>query len=154
MKTSKPLSGFSLIEILLVISTLAILSTSTFIWFAGYQRQTEVSSAAKKIISSLRDAQSRSISGKDFKKWGVLFEDTNNKFILFSDNEGVMEITEEFFLSSFITLESNFTAGCDKIIFEKNKGSTTQDCLIRVSDAGNETSFIEITITSFGLISF
>ena len=153
MKTSKSYHGFSLIEILLVISIISIISASAFTWFSSYQRQTEIESASRIITSSLRDAQSRSTSGKDFKKWGVSFEDSNNKFILFRDNSGVMEAREENFLSSFVSIKSDFTPGCNKIIFDNINGSTSQNCTIRISDKSNNSNFVDITVTSFGLIS-
>lgn len=156
MKTSKFCLGFSLIEILLVISILAIISTSVFIWFSNYQRQAEIESASKMIISSLRDAQSRSISGKDFKKWGIFFDDTNNKFILFRDEGGYAGATikEETYLSSYVEFDSNsLSDGCNEIIFEKINGDTAQNCAIKIIDKSNGANFIGITITSSGLIS-
>ncbi len=155
MKTSKSYSGFSLIEILLVISILAIISTSVFIWFSSYQRQTEIESASKMIISSLRDAQSRSISGKDFMKWGIFFDDTNNKFILFRDEGGYAgaSVKEETYLSSYVEFDSNsLSDGCNEIIFEKINGATAQNCAIKIIDKSDDSNFIGITITGSGLI--
>jgi len=153
MKILKSSCGFSLIEILLVISILAILSTSSFAWFSNYQRQTEIKSVSNIIVSSLRDAQSRSISGKDFMRWGIFFDDANNKLILFRDNSGIMEANEESFLSTYITLKSDINPGCDKIIFEKINGSTIKNCTIRIFDKSNDSNFVDITVTNSGLIS-
>lgn len=156
MKISKSYSGFSLIEILLVVSILAIISTSAFIWFSNYQRQTEIESASKMIISSLRDAQSRSISGKDFMKWGIFFDGTGNKFILFRDEGGYAGATikEETYLSSYVEFDSaSLSGGCNEIIFEKINGATAQNCTIKIIDKSDNANFSGITITSSGLIS-
>lgn len=155
MKTFKSYSGFSLIEILLVISILAIISTSVFIWFSNYQRQTEIESASKMIIGSLRDAQSRSISGKDFMGWGIFFDDTNNKFILFRDEGGYAgaSVKEETYLSSYVEFDGNsLSGGCNEIIFEKISGAAAQNCAIKIVDKSNSSNFIDITITGSGLI--
>ena len=149
--------GFSLIEIIISISILAIISSSAFVWFVSYQRQTELDSVSKIIISVLRDAQSRSTSGTDNKKWGVLFDNSNNKLILFRD-EGfgyaTATIKEENYLSQFIKIdESSLAEGCNEIIFINSKGNTAKNCVIKIVDLGNDNNFINISITSLGLIS-
>ena len=149
--------GFSLIEIIISISILAIISSSAFVWFINYQRQTELDSVSKIIISVLRDAQSRSTSGTDNKKWGVLFDNSNNKLILFRD-EGfgyaTATIKEENYLSQFIKIdESSLAEGCNEIIFINSKGNTAKNCVIKIVDLGNDNNFINISITSLGLIS-
>ena len=149
--------GFSLIEIIISISILAIISSSAFVWFINYQRQTELDSVSKIIISVLRDAQSRSTSGRDNKKWGVLFDNSNNKLILFRD-EGfgyaTATIKEENYLSQFIKIdESSLAEGCNEIIFINSKGNTAKNCVIKIVDLGNDNNFINISITSLGLIS-
>ena len=148
--------GFSLIEILISISILAVISSSAFIWFVSYQRQTELDSASKIIRSALRDAQSRSISGKDNKKWGVLFDSGNNKFVLFRDEGSgyaTATIKEENYLSQFLKIDENSLAeGCDEVIFINSKGNTAQNCVIKIVDLSNANNFRNISITSVGLI--
>ena len=148
--------GFSLIEIIISISILAIMSSSAFIWFVNYQRQTELDSASKIITSALRDAQSRSISGRDNKKWGVLFDRGNNKFILFRDEGSgyaTAIVKEENYLSQFTEIdESSLAEGCDEIIFINSKGNTAKNCVIKIVDSSNANNFRNISITSVGLI--
>jgi len=71
---------------MITIAIVAIFASGAAIWFLGYQRQAELDSAAKNIINTLRDAQARSVSGKDFKAWGVCFDIGGNKYILFRDD--------------------------------------------------------------------
>lgn len=156
MKISKSCSGFSLIEILLTLSILAIISASIFIWFSNYQRQAEMESASKMIVNSLRDARSRSICGKDFMRWGIFFDGANNKFILFRDEGGYAGATvkEENYLSNYVKFDgSSLLGGCNEIIFEKINGATAQNCIIKIIDKSDSANFIDITITDSGLIS-
>ncbi|MBW6441172.1 prepilin-type N-terminal cleavage/methylation domain-containing protein [Patescibacteria group bacterium] len=149
-------SGFTLLELMLVISILAIISVSSFTWFSSYKQQTDIQSSSNIIISSLRDAQSRSISGKDFMKWGIFFDSTNNRFTLFRDEGGYAAATvkEEISLSNYIKLDSNSLAGgCDEIIFEKVTGATTQNCTIRILAKSDNSNFADITVTNSGMIS-
>ncbi len=151
-------SGFSLIELLLVMAILAILSTGVAIWFLGYQRQAEIDSGSKMIVGALRDAQSRSISGKDFKRWGVYFDAAGNKFILFAEKaEGqgfsTAEVKEENYLSNFVKFGSiSLNGGGSEIIFNKPGGDSSQFGTIRIEEASNSANFQDITVNQLGKI--
>lgn len=155
--------GFSLIELLLVTAILAILSTGAIIWFIGYERQSELDSAAKTIVDVARDAQSRSMSGKDFKNWGVYLDNVGNKFILFRDEGGgyaTATAKEENYLSSFVKISSiTLNGGGNETIFNKPKGGTSQygtangnNTALRVEQINNSNSYKNIIITPLGRI--
>lgn len=148
-------AGFSLLEIILVIFIIAVLSSSAIVWFLGYRRQIELDSGAKMIADILRDAQSRSASGKDFKSWGVYFDSANNKAVLFRDDGGGYAsagIKEENNLSSATKINSESLAGgCNEIIFN-NQGAAVRDCTIKIEEANNSNNFKNIIITPLGRI--
>lgn len=144
-----------MLEIILVIFIIAILSSSAVVWFFGYRRQAELDSGAKMIADILRDSQSRSMSGKDFKLWGAYFDSINNKAILFRDDgSGFAGATmkEENNLSSATKINSESLAGgCNEIIFN-NQGAAARDCTIRIEEADNSNNFKNIIITKLGRI--
>lgn len=152
-------NGLTLIEIILSLTILAILSSMAFVWFLGYYRQTELDSSAKSIVNTLRKAQSNSTSGKDSKNWGVYFDDTNNKLVLFrdegsgyGDGSGIA-VKEESCLSSLVIISSIFLNGSGKeIIFNSPQGETSQYGTIKIEDPKN-SNFKNITVTQLGLIS-
>lgn len=148
--------GFSLIELLLVMAILAILSSGVAIWFFGYQRQVELNSVSKMIVDTLRDAQSRSISGKDFAKWGVYFDTIGNKFILFRDDGtgySGAAVKEENYLTSFVKIGSvSLAGGGNEIIFNNLGGGTAQYGIIRIKQSDDTAGFKDIIVTEMGKI--
>ncbi len=157
-------SGFSLIEILLVMAILAILSSGAFMWLGGYRNATEVDSASKSIVSALRTAQSFAVSGKDSKNWGVYFDAAGNKFTLFRDEGDGFDGTgpnlvaekEENFLSSFIKIKSISLAGngiSKGAIFSKTKGETAQNGTILIEGTNESNICKKIQIDPSGLVS-
>lgn len=172
--------GFSLLELILVMAILAILSSGAVIWFLGYQRQAEVNSSSKMIVDALRDAQSRSMNGKDFKPWGVCFDAIDNKFVLFRNDcnsNGVQDngeigvdcgggecfdcdlkcngvaVKEENHLSSFIKIgDLSLFGGGNKIVFDNIKGSTAQYGTVRIEQINDSSGFKNIVITGLGKI--
>lgn len=180
MNKSNINSGFSLLELIIVMAILAILSSGIAIWFFGYQRRAEVDSASKMMVDTLRDAQSRSIGGKDFKPWGVCFSAIDNKFVLFRDDcnsNGIADngeagtdcggggcfdcdlkcngvsVKEENYLSSFAKIGSvSLFGGGNKVIFNKLSGGAAQFGTVRIEQANDSASFKNITVTELGKI--
>lgn len=65
--------GFSLIEILIVISIIVIIGVIGSSFFIGYTRDAEIKSVSQSIVYDLRQAQSRSMAGENDFKWGIHF---------------------------------------------------------------------------------
>lgn len=152
--------GITLIEIILSIAILSVLLSGIFIWFLGYHRKAELDSNSKIIISVLRQAQSNSKSGKDSKEWGVRFDSSNNRFIFFRDegsgygNGSGIIVKEESYLSSFVKISDiSLNGGGDEIIFNKPKGETVQYGTIRIEDTNTSGNYLDIIVSSVGLIS-
>ncbi|MDP3057807.1 MAG: type II secretion system protein [bacterium] len=172
--------GFSLLELIIVMAILAILSSGAVIWFFGYQGQAEVDSTSKMIVDTLRDAQSRSISGKDFKAWGVCFSAQENKFVLFRNDcnsNGAMDngetgvdcgggecfdcdlkcngvaVKEDNYLASFVKIGNvSLLGGGNKIIFNNRGSGAAQYGTVRIEQTNSSASFKDIIVTSQGKI--
>lgn len=172
--------GFTLLELMLVIAILAVLSVGAVLSFFSYQTQTEIDSAAKNVVNALRDAQSRAMSGKDFKAWGVCFDISGNKVVLFRNDcnlNGIMDngeigidcggggcfdcnetcsgvsVKEESYLSSFVKINSvSFAGGGNKVIFSALEGSVAQYGTIQLEGVGSSSNHKNVTITNIGKI--
>ncbi len=148
--------GLSLVEIIFSIAILAVLAITSIIWFMNYQRQTELNSASKTVMDILRDAQFRSISGKDFKKWGVYFDASGEKIVLFCDEGSGYDsavVKEENYLSGFVKITNVSLNGEGKeILFDKIRGETSQYGTIKIESGVNSNDSIIITVARLGLI--
>lgn len=169
-----------MLELVLVMAILAVLSVGIVISFFGYQRQAEVDSASKMVVDALRDAQARSVSGKDFKAWGICFDAIGGKFVLFRNdcnNNGATDngetgtdcggggcfdcdlkcngvpAGEENYLSSFVKFGNiSLFGGGNKIIFSNFDGSAAQYGTIRIEQASDSTGFKDIIVSGLGKI--
>ena len=82
--------GFSLIELVLVISIIAIMSAAVYSNYSAIDNRGKILSVTSKIKDDLALAQNYSLSGKLNKTyrpngWGVNFDRTFNKYTVFSD---------------------------------------------------------------------
>ncbi len=85
--------GLTLVEMIVVISILAILGSFTFASYRAYQRRNNLKIAAQEIRSALVEAQNLSLSPTKEptapKGYGVYFDiDTPNSYQLFKDTNG------------------------------------------------------------------
>lgn len=70
--------GFSLVEIILVSAIIGILAAVSITNLVGRRGREELNSTTRKIVSLLREAQSRSISQASSTAWGVHFENSTS----------------------------------------------------------------------------
>lgn len=73
LKTAKKQRGFSLIELLIVISIIGILAALIVPAFNTFNRRQSVRQAAKQLKADLRLTQNRAVSSIDNSAWGMRF---------------------------------------------------------------------------------
>jgi prepilin-type N-terminal cleavage/methylation domain-containing protein len=144
------MKGFTLIELLIVIAILAILASIGTGFFINYARSSEVNSAHKIIISNLKEAQAKSISGESGRKWGVHFEnDASDYYELFSTPTNYSDASKEIkatgYLSSGIYFTQPAESASSTILFEKIRGTTASDADIIISSPNGQTKIINVT---------
>lgn len=75
--------GFTLIEILIVISILAILMAAAIPTFNSYNKNQILAQAVKTVRTDFRTAQNFSISGADGKVWGIHLSTASATYYIF-----------------------------------------------------------------------
>lgn len=88
--------GFTLIELIVSISIIALISSIVLANFNSYKRSGGLSASTQLIMSDIRKAQSYALSLKDFGStgnypmggWGVYFDIAGNRYIIFADLNG------------------------------------------------------------------
>jgi len=87
-KNSKLESGFSLVEMVVVMAIIAILTTISATAFYSSRKQAVVNSTAQDILSTIREAQNKSVSvmssknGDDAKIWAFSSDPNNGEYSL------------------------------------------------------------------------
>lgn len=145
--------GFSLIELLLSIAILAVFVSIVSMSLGGYKKSADLNSSSRIIESLLRSAQSKALSGKESKSWGISFDDTNGKITSLSDDGTTKLSVEENYLPRTVKFNSgSLSGGCNEIIFLRPTGYTIRDCTVRIEDATDAGMFKDISIRTSGFV--
>jgi len=147
--------GFTLIELILVISIIGVLVGLGMISYQGFQKRTNLDVEVQRIINVLRSAQSEAISAKEGSSYGVHF--TANEYTLYRGNnweDPGKEIIDTYETHTYIELfDINFAedAGSDDVVFDKLTGTTANAGSVKVRIIG-EGDHREVTVNREGRI--
>ncbi len=146
-----PKKGFTAIELLIVTSLIAVVSTLVGLSFGQLRRSTQHIAQAQNIASVVTEARSNTVAGQNNLQWGVHF--TTNDYTLFSGSSygaGGSD-NEAYVLPSGVTISSiSLTGGGADVVFNRLSGGTNQPGTITVS-SGSLTALL--TIQAGGEIS-
>ncbi len=140
--------GFTLIEIMLTMSIVAILAGASSFFFSDSLFSQEVSVAQDEIIGSFAKAQMYSMTGKDDALWGVAFRALDNSIVLFrGDTFSHRDETrdEVYALGSQISVY-----GLDEVVFMRVTGKPNNTPSITLSRNGKT---IVLRMNEEGIVS-
>jgi len=154
-------SGFTLIEVLIVVAVMGILSVIMINGYVSFQKSNELSENSKIVISFMRETQKNSISQKLGKKWGIKIEG-NDTLTIFEDPWETSVSKKSYNLPPSLQFDNfSINGGGSFIIFNKitgetdNYGTASQDgansIAFRISRK-QETGFVKIVVTKSGRI--
>lgn len=126
--------GYTLIEIILVISLIAIVAASTFPITKTFLDRNEYDSAFRLVLNGIRTAQIFSQTGKSDTNWGVRFN--SGSVVVFSGTSYATRTTNLDEVSSISTRIS--VSGTTEIVFNKVTGYITSNVTVTIS--GNNIS--------------
>ncbi|MFA6096811.1 MAG: prepilin-type N-terminal cleavage/methylation domain-containing protein [Candidatus Paceibacterota bacterium] len=145
--------GFSLIELLISIAILAVFASGISLWLGGYKKSADLDSSSRIIISLLRSAQAKALSGNEAKNWGVSFDAASGKISTFSDDGTTKTTVKEDYLPNTLKINADsLLGGCNEIIFSRPNAETTRDCTIRIEDFADTSLYIDISIRTSGFV--
>ncbi len=150
----KLVHGFTLIEILIVVSLFVVMSAIVAISLSRYTQTQALAGVAVAIVSSLEDARSRTLSSRGGSQYGVHLEDgslTLFKGETYAAGNADNEVTP-LDPRAHITLSIN--GGGSDVVFERLSGETNDYGTITVALASDATVFKTITLQRTGLLSY
>jgi len=148
----KIIKGFTLVEIVIVLSIVAILTFITFISFLVLNKTQALDEQTKSIVSVIERARSLTLGAKDDTPYGVHFETT--KIVLFKGNTYVpinpSNITENLNYLTTLSLIS-LTGSTSNIVFSRLWGSVSATGTVRLSLKSNNLASSTVIIYDSGL---
>lgn len=124
-------SGFTMIEMMIVVVVIGIVAAMAAPSFLGYMPKLRVKSAARGIVSAMRLARSKAVSER--RPYGVVFNLTDNSVTAFADTDSP---------SSFTYSSSDSTTSTDTLNADIQLSSCTynNNCVIFSSTGAASTS--------------
>ncbi len=134
----------TLIELLMVVSLIAIIAASSAPLLIRFFNQNQFETTMNKLMSTIYKAQEYAVINKDNTSWGVCLY--NNKIRLFAGDCNVSIVKEDFNYPASISISNLNT-----ITFSAFRGEPSQELNIIVSGAVNTQS---INLNSAGGITY
>jgi prepilin-type N-terminal cleavage/methylation domain-containing protein len=147
-------SGFTLLELMLVMAILAIIAFVSRDLYTNFALDATIDNNSKTIMFDLRSARNRAMNGQDDYNWGIHFVNSASDYYeIFSTptNYASASTTIEStnYLNGNITFSSPANGNSIDIIFTKISGLATATDIIIISGTNQRT----ISVKSQGLIN-
>ena len=149
--------GFTLIEILLTVAITASLATILFIFSYSLKTQKDLDGAINSVAAVVRDAQQKSITQEEMKKWGVHLEKNSIQiYDLFKDIHLTANVLAQYSLPPSLEFDSTGWSGLSKeIVFTQVDGLPTNgQNVIIIRILNDPTTAKQITISANGTVSY
>jgi len=153
--------GFTLIEIMTVLVVMVILSIITVVNLTQHRRKSDLDNAARQIVATLREAESRSVSQQSSVSWGVRLSNVTNTapfYALFMSSYSPSSTMGYYRLPPTVQyMTSSIAQGSSlDITFAQISGapSTSTSITLKLSGGGPGLVTSTITVNANGLISF
>jgi type II secretory pathway pseudopilin PulG len=146
--------AFTLLEMLLVFGTLAIISVAASGFYNNYNKSIEINTTAQVISADLKQMQSKSMSGEGGLKWGIHFvNSTENYYELFSTTDSYAvgkTIISTNYLPNKILFSDPAASSSKDIIFSRISGIATASSVSIVSNGVTQT----IEVSAIGTVFY
>lgn len=161
----KRLPGYTLIEVLVTVSIIAILTGSSLVGYNRFQGRQGLKSAGEQLVSDLRLTQQKALSGEKPSSWCVDSDPVNPpdiylsvwrlEFISLTTYEIKVVCSDGSIVSDkTVTLPNSVTksGGESSVDFAAVNGTTSDASFVLSRQLGTSISQITITTTAAGLI--
>ncbi|MFA6521305.1 MAG: prepilin-type N-terminal cleavage/methylation domain-containing protein [Candidatus Gracilibacteria bacterium] len=155
--------AFTLIEVIIVTVLLATMAVIGTISISNYQRDTALGTTAASLVSQLRYAQGRAISGEGTTTWGIHFDTTEQFYAIYQGlNWGAAtDIVKTYLMHGVLLYNPTLNGAGTDVLFSRLTGITSQygtgagSAAICITNTSAPTTCKKtITITANGKISW
>jgi len=145
-------SGFTLIELVVVVAILGIFVLIASQTLGLFTQQVNLNTTSQQIVSTLQLARNKTLAAEDESQYGVHFE--QSKYTLFKGNvySSTDPDNKEYSISTTEIYEINLTGG-DDIIFDRIRGTTANSGNVKVRLLADTSRTETILVNSSGSIS-
>lgn len=148
-KNETKLSGFSILEIVVVMAILVIIGALVMPTSVKDMRVEEVKTTASDIASQIRQQQNYAFNGRENKAYGISF--TNNMFSTYSGNTiSLGQDVDAFNTKPGIVISTNLTGNSTEINFQS---SSLTPSVVGYINLTNDSATYRININKEGMIS-
>lgn len=150
--------GFTLVELLISLTIIAIVSVIGFTNLTGTREKMAVNLEVEKIATYLRSVRDRAIAGEDDSSWGVRFVNNVSDDDVYYAFRGLSfsstSIVETRYLSKKTQLAIPAVGSTTDIIFIKGSGNVVATSTIRIQSRTNPSFFSDIQVNLRGLVNY
>jgi len=152
-KKTKCGTGFTLLEVIIVLCIITIISSVTLVSLSGVGSKQSLDKSGLLVMSLLEQARSETLASKNSSEYGVHFD--ANQVVLFKgtvysagDSSNIILPLDSKVTLSNITLQG----GGSEAVFQRLTGSAYNPGTLRISLISNSSVYKTITINSTGII--
>lgn len=136
--------GFTLVEILVSLSVLAIISGIVMFSFSSVNSSGALERSASDVVSALNQARSQTLSSKDNSIYGVRFEESEVIIFRESFSAGNSENVSVTLTSPVSLSEVSLAGGGSEVLFERFTGKVAAHGTVTLSGSASSTKVITI----------
>lgn len=141
------MKGFTIIEIVIVISILLILVLAAIPFFQSFSVSHQLATNTQDILNTLRRAQAAAMASKENSKFGVFFQTGfGASFVFFRGDSYATrdpEYDEIYTLPQTLSLSLNL-GGSQEVVFNKLKGTSSVTGTVTLTSVNNETRVLSV----------
>jgi Tfp pilus assembly protein FimT len=154
IKRASHQSGFTLLELTLVIGMIVIIATMSRDFFGSFVSPSQLENNAKTIIFDLRNTRDKAMNGLEDRNWGIHFVNgANDYYEVFSTPTNYSDLAKNTLVTSYLQNGIIFNSPAEgvntDIIFTKINGQVASSSIIIKAGANQRV----ISIQSQGLIN-